>query len=432
MSATDISLSKSFAKLSIEETSAPIILYNGRGADAKCVEATHAIVSNLLKMPIRLVSEKFFSEHHPFEHIKLIIFPGGSTYEMEDALGPKGLDRLDYLITVIKIACLGICAGAILLSKERFFNGDAIERPKRPYSYFPLSYPDIFKGKAIGPVPDTVEQLSPWLRKIRIKTAQEKITGFTTYVKGVWFDVLRNEKKLDGVKVLGRYLTDLSLPSVKLPPAIIHCTDNDLNCVLCGPHPEFVSDPDISPNFSNAMFHTMFQALGFFQKDRSFSAICKSVGLKKRPMREITDCTGIEKFLSLPITTHYLVKEYCGVEDGETFFRWLPPLHQTTVKYCSTELVSLKNRLTVVIGKAHTAPSSLFYGERRFKPSYSDLRGAELRKDIVNLFKMLEMPIPEKEFPIIGNLIETSFQSLIPGNPQYEEIVKYVYKMEKE
>src|SRR5437868_4071090 len=126
-------LSASFSSLSLQEATAPIIIYNGNGTASKSAEALARIVPRLLDMPAQFVTEEFFQNESFFydlektRNIKLIVLPGGSAIEMEKALGKAGMANLAYLIRFRKIPSLAICAGAFLLSKRCFFNDVAID-----------------------------------------------------------------------------------------------------------------------------------------------------------------------------------------------------------------------------------------------------------------------------------------------------------------
>lgn len=297
MTSVDLSLSKQFAELTITDTPAPYILYGGTGAAPHSVKAIQIIVSTILRLPIQIVTEKFFQNEEFFQNaakirtIRLIIFPGGiSTSKIEEALESVGLENLYTAICVFKVAFLGICAGTNLTSKEMRFHDEPFRRKFRF-----CAYPDIFKGIAHTPVPATVDKVSECTRKISLICSQEIVEGYVVNMHSPWFDI----QDASGVKVLAYYNTNKSVPLDAQPPAIIHCTENGTNGVLCAPHAEILLDLPTSPVFADLIFQTMLKALGFLPKDLSWNAFFKGFGLKQRQIRSITDCPAIEKFYSL-------------------------------------------------------------------------------------------------------------------------------------
>ena len=431
MVSVDSSLSHSFAKLQVEDKDASIILYNGKGVSPASAEAVQVIISTLLRAPVQLVTEKFFQDNEAFGNavrnrkIKLIIFVGAlSTQAVEEGLGMDGLANLAYAIRVFKIPYFGICAGAYLVSRNRQFEEVEIER-RRYKSYKRCDYPDIFKGWASGPVLNekvTLVQPSECIRKLSVITPKEIVNGYCVYFNGPSF----YSRDMSGIKVLGRFITNEDLPLTEQPAAIIHCTDNGINAVLCGPHPEFLQDPSISPAFSYTIFHTMLTALGFFKKERSMQTFLKGIGLKKKETRNSTECTGIEKLYALPTSAHFLISAY--VQDAKekiSFLGALPSFQKATTELCYKQFETLRDKLIKVIGFQFTDPSSLPFEERFFTPytHYSlDKRKLEL----------LRLMHASREGIKVGLLVDRCFQSIIPGSAQYDNLETYVYVKEAE
>lgn len=427
MQVTD--LSASFAKMSLEEGPAPIIVYNGRGTACKSAEALARIVPRLLDMPAQLVTEEFF-KNEPFFHdldrvrkIRLVILPGGNAREMEAALGSDGLANLAYLIRFQKIPCLAICAGAFLLSERSFFHDTQIQwKPLR-------DSPRFYHGIASCPVEKSDKELPDWIRKICVKTSQKKVIGNVIYINGPEFHPVDiNWEKIKGIKVLARFRTLESTPSSQSPAAIIHL--KDFNCVLCGPHPESLFESEISPEFSYTVFQTMLTALGFFKKDKSWNAFFKGIGVKKRPIHETSVSTALEKFHTMPTPVHFLIHAYCGTDTP--FLQCLPRFQQIAVQHGVDDLESMRNRLYTVIGKGLAEPSPTIYKFRMFTP-YKDERQIQIDEKRAKLLQIMQVSIPRTKFPQRAcTLVDDCIKSLVPGSSQFWDLVAFIIAKEKE
>jgi glutamine amidotransferase-like uncharacterized protein len=423
-------LSQRFAQIYIDDDPYRVVLYNGPGAAPGSVSTTQIALSVLLNTSVRLVDAAFFQNAYLLIKAKLIVIAGGNALTISAALGEKGRANLTSAILNWRLPYIGICAGALLACRTTTISGVDVEHP------FGANMPFAFHGAAALPVlnkgatfksSESVEMV----RKIAIKTREEVLIGYSYYLDGPSFV---NPKSYHNVKVLGHYIIDESLPLKSQPAAIIHCTYDDINAVLCGPHPEtttpyLYSDKTLpeasllSPVFSHTVMRTMLIALGFLKNKTSLKTLLKGIGIIKKPITPLVP-TGIE---ALPSSVHYLINSYCVetpfTEKATPFLQFLPPLQKEHAFQLITYVENLRLQLIKVVANRFTEGSKI-EGDRTFQ--YAKVFGD---KDKNLLLKKLDIQTNTLCIKV-QDLVNMGFTDVIPFNAKYLTLDKYVDAME--
>jgi glutamine amidotransferase-like uncharacterized protein len=229
-----------------------IILYNGVGAGPNCVIHTKIALEALLAEPVQTVDAQFLQNTDWMSRTKLLVIPGGlSTDKIHYAIGKEGLRNIQRAVEIHRVAFLGICAGAYLVSERMCYNGLALIRS------FENSTPIFFSGTAAGAA-----------HKLNIRKIAYTI-GTTLFFQNCFFlngPTFLDASKKEDTEILAHYADDNAPPS----PAIIHCRNSRINAILCGFHPEFTTEnaivkaneaEQLNPAYSYVIWHRMLGKL---------------------------------------------------------------------------------------------------------------------------------------------------------------------------
>ena len=163
-----------------------------------------------------------------------------------------------------KVAYLGICAGAYLVSKTRSHLG---------YNQTSVGAPDFFPGNAAGPVMQTNTAEKHQVRATSLLLAGKFYVRNCPYSGGPYFEQADN---MHDVAVLARYTPDPAQPLDPGRAATVHCTQNGMNALLTGLHPELaIENQLLKPNevaevdvaFSYVVWHKMLWQLGMIEEE---------------------------------------------------------------------------------------------------------------------------------------------------------------------
>lgn len=122
-----------------------ILIYNGPGANSEGCRALENSLKAIAHDAILSVGANLIRDSHWEHTTSLLVIPGGVASEMDEALQPKGMERIYLYVTKWGGKALLICAGFYLFStKSNYTFGDTAIVKKRP---FPL-----FRGIAEGPI----------------------------------------------------------------------------------------------------------------------------------------------------------------------------------------------------------------------------------------------------------------------------------------
>jgi glutamine amidotransferase-like uncharacterized protein len=209
-----------------EPESADIALYNDKGTDKECVEATKNMFE-WMGYTISLVDADFINTKRLDKFISLCV-PGGDMYQYSQDISSAGKQKIRGFIAGGK-AYIGICGGAYFAGEKVFWQGDQI----------PMESLELFAGTTKGPYDEIAPFPDYGMCQVNIVDTNHPIMqseSDSVWILYYWGPALIPDQDTT-VAILGRYeKNDL--------PAILAFEYGSGRVFLIGPHPEIEEDSD--------------------------------------------------------------------------------------------------------------------------------------------------------------------------------------------
>ncbi len=240
-----------------------ILIYQDKGVNEQSTNAIAIQLKSLLSenLKIKKVDSNYLNSKNWERKTLLLVMGGGKCSEWDKNFQSTALQKIE---KYVKDGgnYIGLCAGAYFASaitSYKLKNSPLIEK-KRSLAFFP--------GKAIGPIIETDEPLSP--KSAIAAEIYWKGNGYLYYQGGCYFSGTYKE-----VKTIAKY-------AFSNQPAAIHCKVGKGNAFLCGLHPEFPWGNAELKTIKNPHFEKLEKTLSSQEPFRIavWQEICKILKLK--------------------------------------------------------------------------------------------------------------------------------------------------------